>query len=84
VLDFIQGILAVAGLEDTPTFTRSYLVNTTEEISILLQASQYLDDEYVTKKILTLLGDADKAEEIIAKMEEYDYQRMAGVESEEE
>lgn len=80
VLEFLQGILSVAGLEDKPTFTRSYLVNTTEEISVLLQAAQYLDDEYVTRKILTLLGDADKADEIIASMDEYDYQRMTGEE----
>lgn len=78
VIEFLQGILSVAGLEDKPTFTRSYLVNTTEEISVLLQAAQYLDDEYVTRKILTLLGDADKADEIIANMDEYDYQRLAG------
>ena len=83
VLEFLQGILSVAGLEDKPTFTRSYLVNTTEEISVLLQAAQYLDDEYVTRKILTLLGDADKADEIIANMDEYDYQRIAGEEPEE-
>ena len=83
VIEFLQGILSVAGLEDKPTFTRSYLVNTTEEISVLLQAAQYLDDEYVTRKILTLLGDADKADEIIASMDEYDYQRIAGKEPEE-
>ena len=83
VIEFLQGILSVAGLEDMPTFTRSYLVNTTEEISVLLQAAQYLDDEYVTRKILTLLGDADKADEIIANMDEYDYQRIAGEEPEE-
>ena len=78
VIDFINGILEVAGIEDTPTFTRSYLINTQEEISTVLQAAAYLDDEYVTKKILTLLGDADKAEEIIKAMEENDYQRMTG------
>lgn len=83
VIEFLQGILSVAGLEDKPTFTRSYLVNTTEEISVLLQAAQYLDDEYVTRKILTLLGDADKADEIIANMDEYDYQRLAGETTEE-
>ena len=83
VLEFLQGILSVAGLEDNPTFTRSYLVNTTEEISVLLQAAQYLDEEYGTRKILTLLGDADKADEIIANMDEYDYQRIAGEEPEE-
>ena len=82
VLDFLDGILAVAGIEDKPTFTRSYLINTQEEISVILQASQYLDDEYVTKKILTILGDADKTEEVLQAMEDYDYKRMT--ESEEQ
>jgi len=80
VIDFIQGILAVAGIEDTPTFTRSYLINTQEEISTLLQAAQYLDDEYVTRKILTLLGDADKAEEILKNMEGQALDRFTGEE----
>ena len=78
VIDFINGILEVTGIEDTPTFTRSYLINTQEEIQTVLQAATYLDDEYVTRKILTLLGDADKAEELIKAMEENDYRRMTG------
>lgn len=80
VIDFIQGILSVAGVEDKPTFTRSYLINTQEEISTLLQAAQYLDDEYVTRKILTLLGDADKAEEILQNMEGQALDRFTGEE----
>ena len=44
----------------------------------MLQASQYLDDEYVTRRILTLLGDADQADEVIQAMEDYDYKRMTG------
>lgn len=78
VKEFLQGILDVLGIEDNPTFTRSYLVNTQEEIGIILQAAQYLDDEYVTRRILTLLGDADKADEVIQAMEDYDYKRMTG------
>lgn len=78
VKDFIDGILFVAGTEDKPTFTRSYIINTQEEISTLLQASQYLDDEYVTRKILTLLGDADKAEEVLKNMEANEYDRLNG------
>ena len=84
VTDFIKGILDVAGINDTPTYTRSYLINTQEEISTVLQAAQYLDDEYVTRKILTLLGDGDKADEIIQAMEDYDYQRMTKGEPTEE
>lgn len=68
VIDFIQGILTVAGIEDSPTFTRSMMVNTSEEISNVIQAAEFLSSDYVTRKILTLFGDGDKADEIIAQM----------------
>lgn len=68
VIDFVQGILSIAGIEDNPTFTRSYLVNQSEEISNLVSAGEYLPADYVTTKILTILGDADKAEEILEQM----------------
>lgn len=64
VLEFIKGILAVAGIDDTPTFTRSTIVNAKEELEMLLQGAQYLPEDYVTEKILQLLGDGDRAEEI--------------------
>lgn len=76
--DFIDGILFVAGIEDEPTFTRSYLINVQEEVSTVLQAAQYLDDEYVTRKILTLLGDADKADEVIKNMDADSMERFSG------
>ena len=55
----------VVGVEDTPTFTRSMLINVSEMIQILLQAAPTLTDDYVTEKILELLGDGDKADYII-------------------
>ena len=86
VLDFIHGILRVAGLEDeTPTFTRSMTVNKQEEVQTVIAAASYLDQEYVTTKILTILGDGDKSEEVLQRMDEEDTQRMAvGVETEEQ
>lgn len=68
VIDFVQGVLRIAGIEDNPTFTRSMIINRTEEITNLIQASEYLDSEYITGKILSVLGDADKAEEMLKKM----------------
>jgi len=68
ILEFVRGILAVAGIEDNPTFTRSVLVNREEEITNLVAAATYLDSDYVTRKILTILGDADKADEMLEKM----------------
>lgn len=67
-IEFLQGILAVAGVEDEPTFTRSMLVNTSEEITTVLQAASYLPSDYITKKILTILGDGDQAEDLIKQM----------------
>lgn len=64
-LDFVHRILALAGIDDECTFTRSKIVNTTDEISTVLQAAEYLDSGYITKRILGLLGDADKYEEVM-------------------
>lgn len=65
VIDFIQGILTVAGLEDDPTFTRSQIANESEMIQNVVAAAQYLSEDYVTRKLLQLLGDGDLADEII-------------------
>ena len=59
VLDFLQGVLALAGVTDTPTFTRSQVVNVQEEVQTVLSAAEFLGKEYVTNKVLTLLGDGD-------------------------
>lgn len=69
VNDFIQGILELAGIDDEPSFTRSKLVNVNESVGTVLEAAQALDGDYVTEKVLTLLGDGDRAEEIIQRMD---------------
>ena len=67
VTEFIQGILELAGIEDEPTYTRSQMSNQSEMLEMVLQCAEYLDDEYVTTKILTLLGDADKVGEVLKR-----------------
>lgn len=64
VLEFLDHIMLLAGIEATPTFTRSIIVNTSEEIQAILSASHVLPEDYVTKKIVTLLGDGDQADEL--------------------
>lgn len=83
VLDFLQGILRLAGIDDKPTFTRSQLVNTTEEVTNLMQSAQYLPEEYVTRRILSLFGDIDRADEIIRQMQAEGFDRIQ-TESDEE
>lgn len=68
VLEFVQGILAIAGIDDQPTFTRSMMVNTSEEIETLISAAQYLPEDYVVERILNLLGDGDKVEDVLRQI----------------
>lgn len=77
VNDFIMGILELAGIEDEPTYTRSQMSNRAETLDMVLQSAEYLDEEYVTKKILTLLGDADELEEVMKRKAEMELSRFA-------
>lgn len=78
IIDFLNRLLTIAGMEDKPTFTRSAIVNTTENISMILQSAEYLSQEYVTEKLLNLLGDGDKAEEIMDQMEQEEMSQFMG------
>lgn len=51
VIEFIQGILDLAGIEDEVSFKRSTIVNQAEETNMVLAAAQYLDHETVLKHI---------------------------------
>ena len=66
VIDWLQKILDLAGIEgENPTFTRDYVVNKAEEINSVLAGAQYLTEDYVTRKIMTILGDGDQVEDVI-------------------
>lgn len=78
VIDFLQGILTLAGIEDEPTFTRSQIVNVQEEIQTLVTAASYLGSEYVTRKVLTLLGDGDQADEVLKQADAEALERLGG------
>lgn len=78
VIDFINGLLEVAGIdpaEERPTFTRSKLVNASEDVQTVLMAAEYLDGEYVTRKTLSILGDADQADEILERQDADELER---------
>lgn len=78
VLDFLEGIMAVAGVTDEPTFTRSMIVNQTETVSVLLQAGQFLSQDYIARKLLDVLGDGDKADEVLSEVEQENIDRFTG------
>lgn len=72
VIDFINRILALAGIDDNVSFVRSKIVNTNEEIQNTVASSEYLSREYITKRLLTLIGDPDKYEEVWAQLQTED------------
>ena len=78
VLDFLNGIMAVAGIEDEPTFTRSMMTNQSEMVQVILQAGQYLSQDYISRKLLDLLGDGDKADEVLSDIEQENIDRFTG------
>ena len=51
-------------MEVVPKFTRNFLIN---DIDSVLQSAEYLDEEYITSKILTMLGDSDKISEVLKR-----------------
>ena len=51
IIEFIQGILELAGLEGDPSFRRSMIINQTEETTMILAAAQYLDQETILKHL---------------------------------
>jgi len=66
VLEWLKKLCALAGIEDEkPTFTRDYIVNKSEEIQTIVQSAQFLTEDYVITKIMTILGDGDQAEALI-------------------
>lgn len=64
VTQWILGLLRVLGIKDKPSYTRSMLVNQTEEIQTLVTASAVLPQEYVMEKILEYEGDIDRLAEV--------------------
>lgn len=67
VIEFVQKILELAGIDDKVTFTRSKIVNKSDEVNTLLAAQAYLDDETLVEQVCQILGIADKTDEIIRK-----------------
>ena len=69
VTDFLDNLMEIVGIDDEATFQRSMLTNQGEQIEWVLQSAQYLSEDYVTRKILTILGDADQIDEVLRDMD---------------
>lgn len=77
VIDFLQGLFKIVGIEDNPTFTRTKIPTQSEDMQVLMMAAPYLDDEYVTRKACAILGDPDAADEILKRKDAENLDRLA-------
>ncbi len=81
VTRFIVEILRLAGLDDTPSYTRNQIISKSEEAQVVLLGAEYFDEEYITKKLLAINGDIDLYEDIQKRKAE---QEMSAFEEESE
>ena len=51
IIKFVQQILALMGVEDTPVFKRNRISNQKEQVEMVMMEAQYLDDETVLQKL---------------------------------
>lgn len=74
VLGFLQALFQIVGIQDDPSFTRSRIVNQTEETQMVLTAANYLDDETILKKLPWLTQ--EEVEEILKNRDNADAKRL--------
>lgn len=74
VIEFIQQILALNGIDDMPTFNRNRISNQPERTNMILSAANYLDDETVLQKLPFIT--VDEVSGILAKKDEFDMNKF--------
>lgn len=67
VLQFLEQLFVLIGLDDTPSFTRNRIANRTDEIQLILQCTEYLDNETITRLLCNELGIPNEAETVLER-----------------
>ena len=57
IIKFVQQVLALMGIEDTPVFKRNRISNQMEQAQIVAMEAQWLDDETVLQKLPNITVD---------------------------
>ena len=74
VSDFIDNLLKLAGIEDSPTFKRTKVTNMAEETQMVLSAAQYMDPNTILKHLPFL--SPDEIETIMEEMKKEEAERF--------
>lgn len=81
VIEFVQQILSLMNIVDTPVFKRNRISNQTEQTQMILSAADYLDDETILSKLPFI--SIDEIQDILSKKMEEDQGTFEMEESEE-
>lgn len=73
IVEFIQQILNLMGIEDTPVFKRNRISNQKEQTDMILSVADYLDDETILNKLPFISVD-EVSEILVRKNKEIDDQ----------
>lgn len=65
IIEFLQALLELQGIDDTPVFKRNRISNQTEQTQMVLSAADYLDDETILSKLPFI--SVDEISSILAK-----------------
>lgn len=74
VSDFIDHVLKLIGIEDSPSFKRTKITNMSEDTQMILSAADYLDSETVLKHLPFL--SPDEIEEIMERKQAEEAERF--------
>ena len=74
VIEFLQGLFQLIGIQDQPSFKRSRIVNQLEETQMVLMAANYLDDETILNHLPWLTP--DEVQEILRRKDAENMQRL--------
>ena len=78
IRDFIGKLLALLGIEDTPSFQWNRIANQLEETQMVLMAANYLDDESILRHLPWVLP--EEVDEIMQRRDEEGVSRVENIE----
>lgn len=79
VSEFIQRILQLMGIEDTPVFKRNRISNEKEQVEMVMMEAQYLDDETILNKLPNIT--VDEVQNILYRRDAESESRFTNAES---
>ena len=80
IIDFIQNILEMMGVDDTPQFKRNRVSNQKEQTDMVVSAANYLDEQTILEKLPFIT--VDEVDSILARRDAESYSRFNNLDDE--